>query len=178
MVRALLAGRKTQTRRVVRWPFEGQPQGPEIISSYEAGEYLVRDNYVRCPYGAPGDRLWVRETFCFRGETIEGRDRYRYRADVDPATDGWRWTPAIHMPRRACRLVLEVTGVRVERLQEISDMDAMREGCEQLGDNDGAFRASYRLLWDSLNAKRGFCWSVNPWVWVIEFKRSNATRSE
>lgn len=122
-----------------------------------------------CPYGQTGDRLWVRESFCFRGETIEGRDRYRYRADENPATDGWRWTPSIHMPRVACRLVLEVTGVRDELLQNISLGDCEAEGCGHVMPRSA--QEVYRELWDSLNAKRGFGWDVNPWVWVVEFKR-------
>jgi hypothetical protein len=120
MVRACMreVDPKGQTRRVV------MPQ-PEVSEQGNlTGAWLrkpldglllpkVADIVIHCPYGKPGDRVWVRETFCFRGETAEGRDRYRYRADENPATDGWKWTPAIHMPRRACRLVLEVTGVRI-----------------------------------------------------------------
>lgn len=190
MVRALLDGRKTQTRRVLR------DQQPIDLGAGKHGTHLSRrpvHNHgkpvghrlapVVCPYGVPDDRLWVRETFCFRGETTEGRDRYRYRADENPGTDGWRWTPAIHMPRAACRLRLEVTGVRVERLQDISEADALAEGFVVRQDissdpevHRDAARDWYMELWDSLNAARGFGWKENPWVWVIEFRRGNEQR--
>lgn len=181
MVRAILEGRKTQTRRLVK------PQPPD---HEKATRHHQRILVPRCPYGGAGDRLWVRETFKFCGETIEGRDRYRYRADENPATDGFVWKPAIHMPRRACRLVLEVTAVRVERLQDISEADAKAEGLIQHKGDLYTWWASgherldqylrnahllavdaYRHLWDYINAKRA-PWASNPWVWVVEFKRA------
>ena len=194
MVRAILAGTKTQTRRVVK----PQPVGQESIcrsgnncEAWWIGRMRDSENawrIVKCPYGAPGGRLWVRETFAFRGETVEGRDRYRYRADENPATDGWKWRPAIHMPRAACRLILEVTSVRVERLQDISIKDAAAEGCyagvviERAGDGAvkrvaGTSVDAYRALWDSLNAKRGLGWAANPWVWVVSFRRAAAEKA-
>jgi hypothetical protein len=143
-----------------------------------------RGDVVRCRYGAPGDRLWVRETWgidnCGSKVSLapetwpEGWpvDRLRYNADAD-IRFGKR--PAIHMPRWACRLVLEVTGVRVERLQDISEDDAKAEGVEPIG--SGGYgplkhRTAYMALWDELNFKRGYGVAVNPWVWVVGFKRA------
>lgn len=176
MVLSILEGRKTQTRRVVT----PQPLADEAMHKsghgrddlYWVGRLRDSENawrIVRCPYGVPGDRLWVRETFHDAGGYPI------YRAD-EPGPDlEIRWSPAIHMPRWACRLVLEVTAVRVERLQQIGDLDAMREGCEQWADTDGAFRASFCHLWDSINAKRA-PWASNPWVWVVSFDRVPAGR--
>jgi hypothetical protein len=176
MVRALLNGTKTQTRRVVK-RFEvraGMPE-PEMQS-------LLRC----CPYGAPGDRLWVRETFAkIDGQTqpwIETDYRATY-THGDRLGDSLgikkRWTPAIHMPRAASRITLDVTGVRVERLQDISEADAVAEG---IGLNEHAIgvpltnpagetmpRATYRVLWDSINGAGA--WERNCWVWVVEFRR-------
>lgn len=160
MVRAILDGRKTQTRRVAKG-------------------FLPWDE---CPYGLPGDRLWVRETY---RSAIHGAGRkIVYRADQDGSTDGFVWRPSIFMPRALCRLVLDVAAVGVERLQDISLHDCYAEGCERpnplrLGsvvcETDNA-RGWYTQLWDSLNAKRGFGWATNPWVWVVEFKRAEAIR--
>jgi len=173
MVKAILEGRKTQTRRALR------DQQPVDFGSAKYGAHLVRRDVhdhgklvghrmapVRCPYGQPGDRLWVRETFNDdRKETI-------YRADGDMPGEwfdaGSKWRPAIHMPRNRSRLTLEVTGVRVERVQSISDADVLAEGCEE---RLGRHVPAYIQLWDSLNAKRGYGWEKNPWVWVVEFKR-------
>lgn len=169
MVRALLNGTKTQTRRVVK-RFEvraGMPE-PEMQS-------LLRC----CPYGAPGDRLWVRETFAkIDGQTqpwIETDYRATY-THGDRLGDSLgikkRWTPAIHMPRAASRITLEVIGVRVERLQDISETDARAEGAA--AHNSPAailtgYRQGYRLLWDSINGAGA--WERNCWVWVVEFRR-------
>jgi hypothetical protein len=165
MVRAILDGRKTQTRRVVK---------PQPTS--------------RCPYGAVGDHLWVRETWFGNrpgGPSAEA-ELFRYRAtDRDFLVNGRSvWRSGIIMPRKASRLSLEITNVRVERLQAIGEDDAYDEGCEGHGgepriDGEGEWarryittsREQYRALWDSLNAKRGHAWDVNPWVWVIEFQR-------
>jgi hypothetical protein len=174
MVRAILEGRKTMTRRVIKKPWL---YGREN----EYGRFQV--NMRECPYGLPGDRLWVRETW----EYDDSRpNSYFYRAD--PAPDGfienpeaaWRWRPSIHMPREASRILLEVTAVRVERLQDISVPDALREGIEcddaeeramieAIGDGDDRHKEAFANLWDSINAKRGYGWDSNPWVWVVEF---------
>lgn len=210
MVRALLDGRKTQTRRVVNsakncWRFVGENCNP-------AQFFTPEDDckFAYCRIGQPGDRLWVRETFCVldapyhftdptkpRDVMIHGRrNGAAYRADVKSEDSercrkeyGYRWRPSIHMPRWASRLTLEITGVRVERVQEISEEDARAEGVDWASpqfievepDEDprevgyprstASFaRDNYRRLWDSLNKKRGFSWDTNPWVWVIEFK--------
>lgn len=164
MVRALLDGRKTQTRRVVK----PQPTATreEAIRTYgKGGTFILEAGFfgVRCPYGQLGDRLWVRETWgACAGSPV-------YRAD-DNATcpDGGRWKPSIHMPRWASRITLEVTGVRVERLQDISEEDAIAEGVpEQRGDP-----WAFQCLWDSINGARERCsWAANPWVWAITFSR-------
>ena len=183
MVRALLDGSKTQTRRVVK------PQ-PSIL----AGELLCwKDNALTddqmaalCPYGKPGDRLWVRETFAdLRGTGIEHRPdpsgplkRYAFAADHPPGSNGdearkefgVKWKPSIHMPRAASRITLEITEVRVERLQDISRGDAMVEGCpfpNMAAYNDP--RKWYADLWESISGPGS--WDANPWVWAIEFKR-------
>ena len=151
-----------------------------------------------CPHGQPGDRLWVRETFqgpmweegTWDPDTDYNRPEFcEYRADGGPRPEyvdfednlheGWK--PSIHMPRWASRITLEVTGVRVERLQDISEEDALAEGIRQqicgwfsVPGIDGAgttARAAFALLWNSLNAARGYGWDTNPWVWVIQFRR-------
>ncbi len=206
MVRAILAGRKTQTRRVVKLrdpsatysthDDEGWP-----VSADECGDW-IRDP---CPFGAPGDRLWVRETHCVvrgtRDPTGRDDDCVFYRADesscfFDPYKNRMNersdffdqcmidveggWKPSIHMPRWACRLELEVTGVRVERLQDISDGDAKAEGikCRTEHLPGGWCRTEpveeFQQLWDSINGKRDGCdWSSNPWVWVVEFQQAD-----
>lgn len=156
MVRAILAGAKTQTRRVVKPQAMGQ-WGP----------------VVPCPYGRPGDRLWVREAWrpVHGGYSDLGA---RYRADFE--RDQTVWRPSIHMPRWASRITLEVTGVRVERLQDISEADAQAEGsfewaAEQdtpVRDLDEA-RLVYLQLWQSINGPAS--WDADPWVWVVEFRR-------
>lgn len=179
-VRAILAGRKTQTRRVFpqarqagEWAGAVHPDGtglgwvpfwPGNVTAPEAAEMYPDGGGWKCPYGLPGDRLWVREQWKY---STQGRGRYLYRAD-GVADDCLRWGSPLFMPRKACRLVLEVVGVRVERLQSISTHDAIREGCfgEPLEPEQ-----EFARRWDDLNAKRGFPWSANPWVWCVEFRR-------
>lgn len=164
MVRALLNGTKTQTRRVVK-RFEvraGMPE-PEMQS-------LLRC----CPYGAPGDRLWVRETWRERVPDQDGQTN-DYRADHESGEDPCdvRWVPSIHMPRRASRITLELTGVRIERLQEISEADAKAEGCiapmYASEDADPSFAVAYRHLWEAINGAD--TWDTNPYVWCLDFRR-------
>lgn len=135
MVRAILEGRKTVTRRVVK--SKHLPFLESIVSSFLGGKWNQRP----MPYGRPGDRLWVRETFCYawdnERECWPEPERYLYRADgveVVNVDDGERspWKPGIHMPRRASRITLEVTGVHVERLQDISEEHALAEGIREL----------------------------------------------
>lgn len=192
MVRAITreVDPKTQTRRVVKpqppaWARFPQPAGDGwewTDRNVDADDLKHWPDYykpMRCPYGVPGDRLWVRETFARTVGAARGAGEapveYVYRADqvYAAAVEGIRWKPSIFMPRAACRLVLEVTAVRVERLQEISLRDCMAEGCAEdsraLG-SANRWRHGYRTLWDSINAKRA-PWASNPWVWVVEFQR-------
>lgn len=209
MVRAILAGTKAQTRRVIKRPlrcpewtayryFGPSKNDPTCRSmAIECGPDYPDDasDQVLCPYGGAGDRLWVRETFAkIDGQTqpwIETDYRATYEHG-DRLGDALglkkRWTPAIHMPRAASRLTLEITGVRVERLQDISEADAIAEGVGNVIVSDGgesrwmnyadpgskanAFgdaRRSYRSLWDSINGPGS--WNANPWVWIVEFSR-------
>lgn len=165
MVRALLAGTKTQTRRVLK-----QVQ----IRSAGMPEPEWRSVHALCPYGQPGDRLWVREAFS--GSIAYERHGYPlkewgnkvwYWADGNPDIGDWtRQRPSIHMPRHLSRVLLEVTGVRVERLQDISEADAMAEGTTR--HPDGRWHA-YRSLWTHINGSSS--WDSNPWVWVVDFRR-------
>jgi hypothetical protein len=194
MVRALLAGTKTQTRRAVHQKY--LPWLDNMVTRFLDGEWNQRP----LPYGQPGDRLWVRETFmhepadycweasvsipCRPAETV-------YRADFPQSPPGEGWQPSIHMPRALSRITLEVTGVRVERLQDISEADASAEGiveCPIPADDEGPRRIgymvgpddgesglqvtpirAYRQLWESINGPGS--WAANPWVWVVEFRR-------
>lgn len=190
MVRAIMDGRKTMTRRVVKGPvckiFEGVPhkwKGPCDAQP------------IRCPYGQPGDRLWVRETFHnSRGDnsmpTYYQADQYRW-GPADPQYHNGPWKPSIFMPRWASRITLEVTGVRAERLREITEADARAEGAESTnlrfggcknptnakpgncpeGCNCFNARENFAGLWDGINGERGYGWDVNPRVWVVEFRR-------
>jgi hypothetical protein len=190
MVRAILEGRKTVTRRVVK----PQPEHGIAPCHYVAGGWAETDGNTpegcrcnngerRCPYGRVGDRLWVRETWA------RSRNNWLYAADAVVSegpqgnTDDWdwdasianRWRPSIHMPRAASRITLEITGVRVERVQEIENQDAKAEGfvdpsCTR--ENMSLARDAFLKLWDTINGNRPGCsWSDNPWVWCIEFKR-------
>lgn len=213
MVRALLDGSKTQTRRVVKlWE---APNGWGVYHSDGANDWEFvhlgedGDPYAdggmavrHCPYGVPGERLWVRETFALsKCDPDSGGDtRYPadwnvpvYRADVPSSVTSpsavTSWKPSIFMPRWASRILLEVTEVRAERVQDISEADAKAEGAacrlSPGGDLAGAFeiadtpicyRAHFRDLWDSINAKRGLGWEISPWVWVVGFKRVGDVR--
>jgi len=193
MVRAILSGQKTQTRRLIR-----------NIGAVDRGHVTLRtgDGVARCPLGNPGDRIWVRETFAAPPGSRKA-DEVVYRADVPPEENGeerWArrhmrssapWTPAIHMPRWASRVVLEVTEVRVERLQAITDADARAEGLR----HDGHYwlggrhrvkgtpkcfneaREAFASIWDELYGdcapligSDGTSWASNPWVWVLTFR--------
>jgi hypothetical protein len=180
MVRAILDGRKTQTRRVAKLNASGRVKLPGSPSNWHCED---PDAVLACPYGQPGDRLWVRETFRVIDGQTQPRIAIDYRADPedkwcrigDFLCDGKKWTPSIYMPRLASRILLEITNVRVERVQEISDKDCLAEGIADLAiplrPDLTMYRSSYADLWDSINAKRGFGWDANPWVWVIEFRR-------
>ena len=186
MVRAILDGRKTQTRRVVR----PQPAGAEYWTLHNdrrvffPNAYGASPPFLKPPY-VPGDLLWVRETWsCIGAEHVKPSDiapGYTVYYHADPIEKIWRvgkWRPSIHMPRWASRIALRVTDVRVERLQEITEANAKAEGC-----SGGIVRTHIHLSreytalqsfihrWDSINAKRGFGWDSNPWVWVVNFER-------
>lgn len=211
MVNAILEGRKTQTRRVVKnkliveqAEFECGNR-PNVIRSEPSLQYLVDNN---CPYGQVGDRLWVRETWA--PVNLYGEIALAYKADSevirveenesfldeegfinydDPRLEKYSfavwaadlldgeeggWSPSIHMPRWACRLVLEITSVRVERLNNISEEDAKAEGCDysdhpstkEIGFCIGA-QTNFRVGWNLIYGKDS--WKQNPWVWVVEF---------
>lgn len=197
MVRALLAGTKTQTRRICK-PAEAAAlsfvvgiQDPndlgqrplEVAGSGWFGDE-EGDIQFRCPYGKPGDRLWVRETwYCddYRVQSgpyaeVEGaREVLIYRADGERPYEADQpvWRPSIHMPRWASRILLEIVSVRVERLNAISDLDTLAEGCSAQEMRDGDCLASvYARLWESINGAGS--WAVNPWVWVVEFRRAKS----
>jgi hypothetical protein len=179
MVRAILEGRKTMTRRVVSPRIVNNWDGPRGQGDIDAGYPFVetRDGpYVSaikiCPYGQPGDRLWVRETFCPTAGECEIPAIYRASYEEEHLFEPY-WKPSIFMPRALSRILLEVTSVRVERVQDITRVDAMAEGIEDKS-IDGLWmspESRFAELWDSINAKRGYGWDVNPWVWGIEFRR-------
>ena len=206
MVRAILDGRKTQTRMVVK----PQPsdcikvEWVEISPKKSRNSYAIATDHstgywmptldgisqsplpILCPYGVPGDRLWVRETLS-KGMEVCTRPKILYEATRTAMAysndkgipEGWlgfvpwRWKkdklPSIHMPRWASRITLEIVNVRVERVQEITAKDEEAEGAPTILDNYP--HQAFKHLWDSINAKRGHGWDANPWVWVIEFKK-------
>ncbi|HDZ0422928.1 hypothetical protein [Klebsiella pneumoniae] len=207
MVRAILDGRKTQTRRIIKDCTVGRDPiskfikiGKKFIGCYpEDVPELIREC---CPYGVPGDRIWVRETWADAGASAPDLKLYRANypehvpsiyENVPPAKE-IRWTPSIHMPRWASRILLEITDVRVERLNAISPEDAESEGLERtnftgFGDEPGLPSypepdvyfdplkkqwkeyppEAFAGLWESIYGEGS--WQANPWVWVIEFKR-------
>ena len=193
MVNAILDGRKTQTRRIVKPTKDRNGSGCQLAPCEIAGEVNGGD-YALCPYGQPGDRLWVRENFLYlmHGDVTAGDIKYCASIDSRSAAGSknpgywWRKRPSIHMPRWASRITLEIVSVRVERLQDISEADAMAEGIEppengtyrdygvKLEDNEGydyckTVVDSYRTLWQQINGPDS--WDANPWVWVVEFRR-------
>ncbi|HFP6242285.1 TPA: hypothetical protein ACHJMM_004644 [Klebsiella pneumoniae] len=224
MVRAILDGRKTQTRRVMKVQPESNQLGLLLITDstkrsdigkYHWAESNATGNHVRsklfsCPFGAVGDRIWVREAYRFPASLDdvsptgvgEMAVATGYRKPWAPTfyeftgtfSDGWKGfetppkvsdagklRPSIHMPRWASRILLEITDVRVERLNSIHDVDAMREGIQNLTTCShadfgipGVVNAqhpvrAFQLLWESIYGADS--WRANPWVWVIEFKR-------
>ena len=185
MVRAILDGRKTMTRRVIKdnCPFVTGAYFDEETERWywttgAERERLPTDLCLgKCPYGQPGDQLWVRETWLsYRHLHKNGRDEALliYRADgedLPKQARGTKWRPSIFMPRWASRITLEITAVRVERVQDIGDEDAEAEGLSWC--NAASPRDKFQCLWNSLNLKRGYGWDANPWVWVISFKRTN-----
>lgn len=190
MVRAILEGQKTQTRRIYK-----NRKHPDFGCDM-AGCELVREqqHFIDriCPYGQPGDRLWVREAWQGDKHDFDAGIMPLYRATDERTEAGWR--PSIHMPRWASRILLEVTAVRVERLQAISEADAIAEGIESVRNEGKYWRdysnpagrdcesmtavtpvESYRTLWESINGQGS--WAANPWVWVVEFNKVGAGRT-
>lgn len=183
MVRALLDGRKTQTRRAVKPQPSSGAHWSQIVVDGHGGWVDGHGSPLRCPYGQPGDRLWVREAHAFVPEPAyrcstgiyqqtNPADSYQacvYRENFDRARS-FPWRPSIHMPRWASRILLEVVSVRVERLQEISEADARAEGIPGPGPEnpwDVAIN-DFRSIWESINGAGS--WEANPWVWVVEFR--------
>lgn len=184
MVKEILEGRKTMTRRVVK---------KDISNQFDTGDSC--DTVEICPYGSVGDRLWVKETWAVE-ESLDAKpprgfsawpvwfkanNAYCCNANGFPnhgfhspnATKG-KWRPSIFMPRWASRITLEITGISVERLQDITEEDAMKEGIPMEIDcpECDTARKKFKNLWDSINGKKpGKAWNANPWVWVVEFRR-------
>lgn len=185
MVRAIIDGRKTQTRRPIKWK---QTRFTEVAerddgSLWPWAEDCERggDIWFTCPFGEVGDRIWVRETWAEAGASAPDLKLYRanypdhvpaHYENVPPAEE-IRWTPSIHMPRWASRITLEITAVRVERLNAISEEDAQAEGvqpaCYEITPPEAAYRVSFGEAWRDIYGEES--WAANLWVWVIEFKR-------
>ncbi|EEJ3489249.1 hypothetical protein CB005_003909 [Salmonella enterica subsp. arizonae serovar 56:z4,z23:-] len=191
MVNAILSGRKTQTRRPIKWK---QTRFTEIAerddgSLWPWAEDCERggDIWFACPYGEIGDRVWVRETFrvhsratdvatlVYRASVRNSWTEQTHRVPIavcdKPATPE-KWTPSIHMPRWASRILLEITDVRVERLRDLSEEDAKSEGITPPAGGvlpGWEYRINFRDLWMDIYGTDS--WEANPWVWVIEFKR-------
>ncbi len=214
MVKAVLSGVKTQTRR----PIKPQPSSNDValygrgitcgeLDYFETGSpsgygFESEDYQWKSPFGKPGDLLWVREAFRVHIDDVPFNINYRADDTVRELYElagpewpddrihklcDWVWRPSIHMPRWASRITLAVTAVRVERVQDISEADAIAEGfCERTwraglpdtssGDNVNHLSAggAFRETWDSIYAKKGFDWAANPWVWVVEFEKLEA----
>ncbi|POW57008.1 hypothetical protein C3408_11915 [Candidatus Pantoea alvi] len=215
MVRAVLNGSKTQTRRILTphqlKMIEAAAHAGECYPLESGHQHANSQSYYRewCPFGLPGDRLWVRETFATLEpgsyEPVKPCDGYaqvvRYAAsdrlaNSDRDVRGFNWRPSIHLPRWASRITLEITGVRVERLNSINEHDAIAEGLAEISKDGRAYKygipdrdgypgtddfgwpwhewerypiSAYSKLWRSIYGEES--WQANPWVWVIEFKR-------
>jgi hypothetical protein len=223
MVRELLDGHKTQTRRVVKGRWE--PLVHEVMRVNGKWVWQTLDYDLTTPYGQPGDHLWVKETWQIARETLDyetGGEYDVFEWDSDIYGDPWEylngdarggcssalfykadgedknpcqfypwidihgkkyrdqeipWRPSIFMPRRASRITLEITDIRVEPLQDISEADAIAEGCKGVNcppdhNDDLSPQEEYRTLWETINGSGS--WTANPWVWVVEFKRLEA----
>lgn len=189
MVKAILDGRKTMTRRIAK-PLRKNP--PSLLSGEWSDSYVLdKGNHEwlmkDCPFGKVGDRLWVRETFAVYGDKDDEHCVIHYRANNPEhfSRKGMGFKPSIHMPRWASRITLEITSIRIERLQDISEDDAKAEGvnggcivCGELAENckcatpSPDFKDSFIHLWRSIYGEES--WSANPWVWVVEFKQVTA----
>jgi len=179
MLKAVIDGRKTQTRRVVKSDFHSRNiynfHGDEISNRFE---YTIIGHsfptYTTCPYGKVGDRLWVGETFCI------DEDMIFFKADNTFKPYGLKWKPSIFMPRKASRITLEITDIRVERIKDTTIEDIKKEGVQSMAEKlnldkelsgvTNGHKWQWIYLWDSINKKRGYGWDTNCWVWVIVFK--------
>ncbi|KKL63044.1 hypothetical protein LCGC14_2179100, partial [marine sediment metagenome] len=207
MVKAILDNRKSQTRRVIkpqptpepdRIEYYGEKIGWGWVPTSRSGKIgIFKPPGYKCPYGEIGEKMWVRETWAKVGDNEDDIHGSRYcgsygsvyfKADYLPSDDHLKWKPSIFMPRWASRIDLEITDIRVERVQDIKERDCESEGievAESIGDYAGALwtartekatfnfsnaQSAFQYLWDSINAKRGYGWKVNPFVWVIDFK--------
>ena len=188
MVRAILDDRKTKTRRLVKEDKRGQWVAVNNARNHEYGAsvpcYLHREvsvddksRNIMYPKYDVGDILWVRETW-----SKDENGEYVYRANYGTTEDDsfppsmFKWRPSIHMPREAARIFLRVTNVRVERVQDITAHDAIREGMESEIPFDTV--DEFKELWNNLNAKRGYGWESNPWVWVVAFEKISKEEAE
>lgn len=194
MVRAILEGRKTQTRRIVKKQPRVDPETGDWLSTYSDGSeqrlpiawWMELKLGFDCPYGQPGDRLWVRETWRPKSHQFPTGWPWEYKAtctqDLTPSDGPWR--PSIHMPRAASRLLLEITDMRIERLDEINFTESIVEGIEYVLNDAGhpIFKnylteefdirnpsRSFMSLWASIHGPES--WDANPWVWVISFRK-------
>ncbi|WXP20183.1 hypothetical protein WHU77_26355 (plasmid) [Escherichia coli] len=174
MVRAILGGNKTQTRRIVEEKFYGRAVAAELLAKH-------------CPYGQPGDCIWVRETYRVHGKATDvatlvyrasvrnswTEQTHRVPVEVCNKPVSEKWTPSIHMPRWASRILLEITDVRVERLHDMSEADAKAEGATpatyKITPSEAVYRVGFGDIWRSIYGQDN--WLSNPLVWVIEFKR-------
>ena len=191
MVRATLEGRKTRTRRVVK-PQHGFIRWNQVILDGYGGYTDEHGSPVICPYGRPGDRLWVRETHAWLDNGDDSGWIYRATDPDWETTQNWKWRPSIFMPRAASRILLEIADVRVERLQDITEEDATTEGIKYQSTDGFGYKwfgwedkvqvtekgemisqnnhyDAFRSLWTSINGPES--WEQNPWVWVIQFRK-------
>lgn len=200
MVRQILSGNKTQTRRVVKSP-KSFGEFRDVFDD----DYLTSHGFIaidtsighgfkiRCPYGKIGDSLWVREAFMEKVDIGLGHNFYQYKATPDnwqfaPNLGDKVWRPSVFMPREASRLTLEITNIKVERLQDITEAGAQAEGIKPTCKTINSYspttaraqehtetipaKENFKVLWDKINGKREGCsWSDNPFVWVVEFKK-------
>ncbi len=219
MIRAILEGRKTQTRRIMN------PQPPNWCERFgwtcftPKGSISGRGNYedkgpgekfFKLKYGDAKDFLWVRESFyafeqkVYSSEGTSSNRQCFYREDGGILVNGAKWKPSIHMPRWASRITLEITSLRVERLNDITESDAKAEGvtlkepttesdiaeiqisdcspdikelARLMGPGQFGYKAEFEFLWHEINGKRA-PWNSNPWVWVIEFRMANESKRE
>lgn len=204
MVQAILEGRKTMTRRIVK----PQIRNGVTLQFHPDGYCLQRSditgffdtNHIKCKYGQPGDVFWVRETWCLTQPKDPETYYFGYKCGIQPyssfaASEKFdfsspdKWHPSIHMPKEAARIWLQVEEIRVERLQDITEEDAIAEGVEKVGDRFKNYyqpgktvkqvvgflqaKISFKSLWNEINGEES--WDSNPWVWVVKFKVLSTT---